>query len=281
MKALSIPMICNRIAVQAPYFAFTTLEGENQTIRGEFIPEQDTGYETGPVAVAELGRHLAILGSCAAVILGTEEKTYYLASKGRLSLFGKPQPRGEGKYHATAQVIAQDKRTLKVHAVASDGVPFAHLDCEYTILSDALFSKTFRNYHSAPVPVPTVSPYTQPIALEYETSHDLTLTARSQPLTPGCFSGHFVEYPTWPVAIIADTVSQVMSRLLHDILGERVHYRVAHFDVQALRLISASDPLIFRVECTVASKLLSRYMFSAQVSRGDVVAATMEMEVYV
>lgn len=281
MKALSIPMICNRIAVQAPYFAFTALEGEGRTIRGEFIPEQDIGYEAGPIATAELGRHLAILGSCAAVILGTDEKTYYLASKGRLSLFGKPRYKQEGKYHATAQVIAQDKRTLKVHAVASDGEPFAHLDCEYTILSDALFTKTFRNYRATPAPVPAVSPYTRPIALEYDPPQALTLTARSKPLLSGCFSGHFVEYPAWPVAIIADTVSQVISRLLHGILEEPVRYRVAHVDIKALRLISASESLFFRVECAAAFRLLSRYIFSAQVSRGDIVAATMEVEVYV
>lgn len=283
MKSLSIPTICNRIAVQAPYFAFTALEGEGQTIHGEFMPEQYMGHEVGVAAVAELGRHLAILGSCAAVIQGAENRTYYLASKGKLSLFGNPHSTAGGKYRATAQVIVQNKRTLKVGVVATtfNGEPFAYLDCEYIILSDALFSKTFKSYRTEPIQVPTISPYTHPIDLEYDSPSRLALTARSKPLPLGRFAGHFVEYPTWPVAIIADTVSQVMTRLLHDMLDKEVNYRVAHLDVQALRLISASEHLTFRVECTSASDHLSRYMFFAHVSKDDILAATMQLEVYV
>jgi hypothetical protein len=52
-------------------------------------------------------------------------------------------------------------------------------------------------------------------------------------------------------------------------------------DVDALRLISASESVSFHITCVSASHLLSHYVFSSEIRRGDTVAATIEMEVHV
>jgi hypothetical protein len=52
-------------------------------------------------------------------------------------------------------------------------------------------------------------------------------------------------------------------------------------DVDALRLISASENVSFHITCASASQLLSHYVFSSEIRRGDTVAATIEMEVHV
>jgi len=281
MKPLNISTICERIAVQAPYFAFSKLEGQNQTVRGAFIPEQDTGFERGAVAAAEIGRHLAILGSCAAVASRPAEKTYYLATKGRLNLLRNPKRGTDQTYQAVAEVVTQDKRSLIIQAIATDGEPFAHLRCEYQVLSETLFARTFKHYHTGPVPAPDGSPYTKAIALNHDDPDGMVLMAHSRPLSPSRFAGHFPDYPAWPVAIIADTVSQVISRLLHHILNKEVTYTVVRTDVNALRLVSASESLAFRVECIEAFPSLSRYVFFAQVLWGEILAATLEVEVFV
>lgn len=75
--------ILSRIAVQRPYFSFGRLfMGSDGTVHGEFVPEQPTEWERGLVSAAEVGRHLAILGSIAATAT-TEESTrvYHLATR--------------------------------------------------------------------------------------------------------------------------------------------------------------------------------------------------------
>ncbi|MPR01340.1 hypothetical protein F0169_04160 [Pseudomonas sp. MAFF 212408] len=278
MKTLNIPDICDHIAVQAPYFAFERLEGQRQTISGDFVSEQNIGYERGGLSYAEIGRHLAILGSCAAVVDKTEGKNYYLASKATLRIFRSPN--NERKFQASAEVITQSKRVLVISATASDGQPFAHLNCEYQILSEAVFAKAFSGYKTARMPLSQISPYSKPIELDFYDPDGWTLTAKSKPLLPDCFPGHFSEFPTWPVAIIAGAVGQVTTRLLHHMLNKKASYNIAHIDLIALKLTSSVEPLFFDVESTSASAALSRYTFSAKIRTKDLLVATIEIELY-
>jgi hypothetical protein len=71
VQSLDIKAVCGSIALQNPYFAFLDLERKSDVgVRGTFAAEHRTGHERGPVAAAELVRHLATLGACAAVVNG-------------------------------------------------------------------------------------------------------------------------------------------------------------------------------------------------------------------
>src|SRR5271170_5822358 len=107
MHSLDISDVCSRIALQAPYFAFLDLERRStDAVHGTFDAEHQTGYERAPVAPAELVRHLATLGSCAAVIDGSPAPTYYLGTKGSLKVLRGASP-GEtnGTFHAMSEVV--------------------------------------------------------------------------------------------------------------------------------------------------------------------------------
>jgi len=281
MPRLDISTICNRIAVQAPYFAFDELEGlPNGAIRGVFASEQSVGYERTPVASAEVGRHLAILGSCAAVAENAAERIYYLATKARFSALDCINAReGLRTLEATAEVLSHDRRSLTAQAIVSDGKPFAHLRCEYQAIPERLFMRMFQDYRNDEGTPPVEdSPYRKPIPLEFAEPRGLSLAARSGSLTPARCAGHFPGYPAWPVAIIAETVAQVVSRLLHHIVGKEVDYSVVRTDIAALKLIPASVPLTFVAECLSASRTLSHYVFSARVLRGDEIVAVLDTE---
>jgi hypothetical protein len=87
VQSLDIKAVCSSIALQNPYFAFLDLDRQSDVgVRGTFAAEHSTGHERGPVAAAELVCHLAILGSCAAVVNGASAPAYYLGTKGRLKL---------------------------------------------------------------------------------------------------------------------------------------------------------------------------------------------------
>lgn len=278
MKINRVTM-CERIAVQPPYFAFSELEVEGPTVRGVFAAEQQVGHEVGAVCTAEVGRHLAILGSCAAVLASPlEGPYYYLASQATLSMWRGAEP-CEG-YQAIAQVVSHDKRSVAIRATVEDKAPFAHLYCEYKVLSEALFKKTFAAYQTEPVAQPDSSPYRQSVNLAYDRPEGNSLTAHSLPLSISSVAGHFPCFPTWPVAIIADTVAQVRSRLLQHLLGREAYYRVTHVTITAKHLVSAKEALVFHVTCCFASIALSRFAFTARVCRGEEVVVSMEMEVY-
>jgi hypothetical protein len=283
MSRLDISAICDRIAVQAPYFAFGELEGlPDGAVRGVFSSEQANGYERGPVASAEIGRHLAILGSCAAVAGGATERIYYLATRARFSTLDGVQPQGAGRtFAATAEKLGQDRRSLTAQAIVSDGKPFAHLRCEYQALPERVFARLFQEYRAEDATLSGDSPYREPIPLAFDEPRALSLAAHSRPLAPARCAGHFLGYPAWPVAIVAETISQVTSRLLHHILGRETDYSVVRTDIVALRLVPAATPLSFHVDCLSASRALSHYVFSARVMRGEEVVATLDTELHV
>jgi hypothetical protein len=283
VQSLDIKAVCSSIALRYPYFAFLALERRSDVgVCGTFAAEHCTGHERGPVAAAELVRHLATLGSCAAVVNGASAPAYYLGTKGRLKLLRNAVDREQGGvFLAVSEVLSQDRKSLVAQSVASGQDFLAHFHCEYQVLPEPVFARTFKHYRTEPVQDPDSSPYKEPIELDFEPAQQLSLTAHSRPLPGGRFAGHFAEYPAWPASVYAETVSRVASRLLHHMLDREVDYSIVRMDVDALRLISASDSVSFHITCVSASQLLSHYVFSSEIRRGDTVAATIEMEVHV
>ena len=283
MHTLDISSVCDRIALRAPYFSFLDLERQSDAaVRGTFSVEHRTGHERGPVAAAELVRHLATLGSCAAVLEGSATPTYYLGTKGRLKLLRNTRrPREDGMFQASAEVLQQDRKSLIAQSILSGHDFLAHFRCEYQVLPEPVFARTFKHYRAGPVPDPDDSPYKEPIELDFEPPRQKSLTAHSRPVSSNRFAGHFFEYPAWPASIYAETVSRVVGRLLHHMLDKEIEYSVVRLDIDALRLISAAESVSFHVTCVSASKVLSHYVFLSEVRCGDTVAAAIEMEVYV
>ena len=84
MKPLTPEEIFARTPLRPPYFAFTEVAVTNgEEIIGRLTPEQPMEAEAGEIAAAEVGRHLAILGSVAASRL-LEGPHYLLATQAHL-----------------------------------------------------------------------------------------------------------------------------------------------------------------------------------------------------
>jgi hypothetical protein len=212
-----------------------------------------------------------------------DDRTYYLASKGRLKMIPNARcgQRSRRTFKAIAEVLHQDKRSLVAHSVAFDDEPFAYLHCEYQALPESLFTRVFKGYRTDPVPCPEDSPYKEPIPLRFEQPTESSLIARCEQLPPERFAGHFVEYPSWPVSIIGEAAAKARSRLLHHMIGKEVQYTVTRLDVDAWRLVPASGSLMFHVQCISESPILSKFVFVTQVMWGEIASSTIESEVYI
>jgi hypothetical protein len=282
MESLDIAKVCERIAVHRPYFAFSELKAVyGEAIMGKFSAEQSTGFELGPISSAELGRHLAILGSCAAAIDGPDQMTYYLASKGRLKLLpNTDEVQKDPNGVAIATVTGRDRRTMTAEVLGHCGSLTAHLWCEYQVLSSEVFSRIFGGHHTGAIPRPDMSPYVTPVTFDVLSASIDRIVVRTSEVGPQSFAGHFDNYPSWPVAILADTFGRVRSTLLHNMIDRQTNYRVGYLNVDAFQLAPAAARLTFEVECISSFPLLGRYVFSAKVRWNDKTIAAMESEVY-
>lgn len=266
--------IAQRIAVQKPYFAFSALWRDGDHLVGDFVPEQELGGELGYLSAAELGRHLAILGSCAAVSLNEGITGYYLATKalytGKSSGHGtaiSSQPRPPS-LRASAKVLSLDKRSLKIAATAYAHQPIAELVCEYFILPPALFQRSFKTYIDTTKPMPSASsPYRKRIPLNHVEYHAKSLSAYSGPLQPEQCAGHFLHYPSWPVAIIAHTVFKTNEALFEQVYGAGTKYHVVETQLSADKLVSARTALRFVTEIVEEEK--NRVTTQTQVFREE------------
>lgn len=283
MQVLSVSEVCDRIALYPPYFAFLDLHHEHSHgVRGSFRAEHQTSYERGPVSAAELVRHLATLGACAAVVEDHLPPTYYLSTKGCLKVLRSvPDDAGQGEFQALSEVLTSDRKSLVAHSTVTRGQYLAHFSCEYLSRPAPVFSRTFGDCRASPVIPPAGSPYSEPVELNYDPVQKTTLVAHSLPLPDSRFAGHFKEYPAWPASLYCEAMSRVAGRLLHHMLEDDVRFSVARMDIDALQLLPASHGVSFHLACTSASKLLSRYVFRGEVRKENLVACVIEMEVYI
>jgi hypothetical protein len=240
--------ISQRIKVQEPYFAFQKLWLDEHSLVGTFASEQPLVCETGLITAGELGRHMAILGSCTAVALHNGPEGYYLATKAHFTRQKNKQTAAHGVFHASARVLNIDKRSLKVLAQVWHVEPVAELVCEYTILSPALFQRNFRHYADDTLSESSTSPYQQPVPIYDLLFQHEKLDAFAGPLSPSQCAGHFSGYPCWPVAIISQTAFQVTGELLTKKYGPGTRFCVQDTVLSAEKLTGADSILKFSAE---------------------------------
>jgi hypothetical protein len=236
-----VNVVSQRINIQRPYFAFERLWQDGKSLVGDFAAEQPTSFEAGPVASG-------VLGSCTAVVLHDGPEAYYLATKAQFTRKYVNPSSSHDVYSASAQVMNMDKRTLNISAQAWGNEEIAELKCEYVILSPSLFKRSFKHYANEYCPSSIESPYQHSIPLHGLDFHGSGLNANAGPLSPAQCAGHFSFYPCWPVAIIAQTGSQVTGEFLREIYGKDVRFHVRSTKLSAEKLVGADTVLKFCIE---------------------------------
>lgn len=270
---IDIDDLMDKIAVQRPYFAFDSLYRNSSVpgwdIWGDFRPEQPLGHEEGPLAVAEAGRHLAILGTCAAFLAQpVDERIYYLASHAVwTSSKSRPDVQPQSTLTARARVVARfqikkhDRVRVETELLFGSEVIGA-LTVTYQVLPERTFEKCFKNHFTIQSPTVTSSPYRQGLLTKTVSSKPHAIMLRSTDFSAAQCPGHFSHYPMWPVAVVAYGLTQALSQLLDKRLKRGFSFRVQEARLSAYTLVPASEPLSFRA----GLKFLSRNKRSARIS---------------
>ncbi|MEM7326930.1 MAG: hypothetical protein AAF531_27855 [Actinomycetota bacterium] len=243
-----------RISVTAPYFALENLTELGHGIVSATVPATPpTNPETGVMEAAQVARHLAILGSCAAALDRDDNKRHhYLATKAhysRLSTSGsEPSAPGE-PLEAEALASWVDRRTARslVKLSTRSGHGLYVLDVEYTVLAPKMFSRLHPPQPSA-VEGEDGEATDVPTELGFDvTPTPLGVDVDCGPIPPSMCAGHFPDYPAAPVAIVMGQLCRGAGLGLASYLGiPDLRYRIEAGHVLATRLAAAGQRLALR-----------------------------------
>ncbi|MEV4745797.1 hypothetical protein AB0K21_05420 [Streptosporangium sp. NPDC049248] len=237
---LTASELYSRICVRDPYFALkdVTVIGQGEVAAGVPV-QQDPDMEAGCIGIAEAGRHLAILGSCAAAVVAPREgQHFYLATGARGQwLNPEPQARASELLRGSAQAEHTGERTAKAHTLLSspDGTPLMRLDVDYDVLPAATFTRLFAKARVDMRREPRLddgvrrapeewaelrqNPYGKPLALRDWHPDGECLSATLGPVTADMCKGHFALHPAMPVAVVAGGMTRVATALLRRLEG--------------------------------------------------------------
>jgi len=246
-----VEVIVGSVGVTAPYYALYDLCVSDNEVKAEFTAEQPMGDESGPIAAAEVGRHLAVLGACSLARSNpVKKKHYYIASSAVLRKVGNGQNVVNGSFTGVARTLHINKRDGSVSAVllTKDKVPLYELETRYRIMSDQLFEKLFKAKKLDFDQHLTNNPYTTALPLHDVHYANHSISARLGPLKPEECKGHFISYPCIPVAILMHALSRTAGKLLSKVAdADGASYRVVSADVRADNFAFAGEPVFMDV----------------------------------
>ena len=249
-----------RIAVRPPYFGLGAMEHRGRGIVSAMVPASPPRVpERGPVAAAQVARHLAILGSCAAALERDDDTPHhYLATQAHYArLAGRSDEIIGGMLAAEAVASWVDKRTARalVKLMTADGEGLHLLDVTYSVLTEKVFARFNPAVEVADGGLDTSGAAPDRVV---EVARG-KVEADCGPIAREMCEGHFPGYPAAPVAIVMGQLCAAAGRALESQLDEPVDYRIEGGFVSAKKLAVAGQRLVLvasYVEPTAAGHLL-------------------------
>ncbi len=236
----------SRISVAAPYFALSDMARlPDGGVRATVPHAPAVAPEVGEMEAAQVARHLAILGSCAAALeRDDDDRHHYLATLATYTrLSTEPLAVGE-PIEAEAVATWRDRRTAfaSVTLQTVSGRALHRLECEYTVLKPRMFQR-----FNAPVP-PEVAARGAGSSLSFDLRADgdgVEVACGSIPAA--LCAGHFPDHPAAPVAILMGQLCKAAGIGMVTHLGRDGHrYRIESGHVEATGLAQAGQDLTLR-----------------------------------
>lgn len=282
----AMPPLRDLIDVRAPYLAFHSLQLDEPGVATALVrSEQPLGNEEGPLAAAEAGRHLAILGACAcSSVREPLERRYYLAHRARLIRRPHVVENGPVECKATARSIGtRSGREASAHGMLWCGSerPLFELTVSYKVLSGLLFQRLFAarrderdkmaDFGAPQQPAQDVpeSPYRSLLPVQLLERRPDRARAEVSRLDPEQCAGHFPLYPALPVAVLMHALSTLSGEVLRARWGDSARYRVLAADVVAEKLAFAGERLLLDASYVGVDQNHEQYLACARLEDGS------------
>lgn len=208
-EKISVPDILSKICVSPPYFAFKEIYRYENLLIAPIETEQPMYGEVGPMSMAETGRHLAILGSCA-LAQYEKEKLFYLATVAKMQRIEVDDMLMVEKLYAIISFTQSLDRVGRAlgHLVTATSRKVFTLDVSYQKLTQRLFNRLFSEYLRI-TPESSSNPYLDRIEVDNIEIRDDSLIAKFPKIPIERCLGHFKGAPMMPVAITASILIQL------------------------------------------------------------------------
>lgn len=243
----------DRISVRRPYFGLEKLEMLAPGLVRAPVPAAPPLLpEVGLIQAAQVARHLAILGSCAAALARhDDDRHHYLAVDARYSrAAGAPsQPVDDGLI-GEAIALWLDKRTARslVTLRTESGQATHFLDVTYAVMTPRMFGRLHPTNETTDLdqlnePETGLEPTNQLMDGRVEATPDGVTMDCGQIPTASC-AGHFPGVPAAPVALVMGQLCKTAGQGLARHLGTEDGYCIEEGHVTASKLARAGQHLV-------------------------------------
>ncbi len=213
--------LSERICVRPPYFALDNLEWNGQTFSATGPAQLPRGGERSPMAAAEVGRHAAIAGLCAAALTQRDDtRRYYLAQRADYSGFTPRPGRGAVRFESVVKHLDKRAAVARVCAYAGGGT-LAEVVVHYSVLSASAFERLFRDRLRPALPAADTRRYHGELTGRLESTPETlretsseTLRLHVEAIPEAVCAGHFDGYPAMPVAVLMSQLSRLAGTLM-------------------------------------------------------------------
>ncbi|CAL9329868.1 hypothetical protein SUDANB108_00049 [Streptomyces sp. enrichment culture] len=248
--------VTGRICVTAPYFALRDLR---QTAPGEVtatVPvESSRGRQAAVMGIGEVGRHLAILGLCAASSVNPRAGRHaYLARTAEVQWVAAPTlapPVGPLTGRAHARTTTDRRATAQTLLVDSgSGQVLAQMRIGYDVVPHRLLTRLLEGENTPAAATHTsadsASPYARPLPLRDLAYDERNGEARGSLLiTPDLCPGHFDGHPVLPVAVAATAMSNLVDHAITQ-RHPHAHWLAGPLTLSADRFACAGQTVTFK-----------------------------------
>lgn len=237
------------VCVSRPYFALEDLRCITPGRVVATVPvESDPGRQAAVMGVGEVGRHLAILGLCAASTVNRRPGRFaYLARNARVEWLASPTlaaQQGTLVGHAKAAFTTSRQATADARLTdASTGEIVGRMSIAYDVLPHRLLTRLLGAPSSTAAP--PANPYREPIPLEHFRLDQATGTVSAElSVTATLCPGHFDGYPVLPVAVAATAMTTLVDRAVAE-LHPHARWVAGPLTLQADGFAFAGETLTF------------------------------------
>lgn len=244
-----------RIEVNPPYFALSDVRrSDDGTMSARARARQSLGDEVGPVSAAETGRHLAIVGSCAAAFANPSDgRHFYLAYDAELR---RSRTRVEADYseemiaRGRAQFVDPSTALAVTDLRTADDRTIYSLVVFYLVVPENDFRALFAAHAQPDAPLEgRPDPFEEVIGLDDVSVWDTRLHGTLGRIDPYRCAGHFPGLPAMPVAFLMSNVAAAAARLLKHVLSrEELSYVIREASMRAENLAFSGERVDIHVE---------------------------------
>lgn len=237
-----------RICVTTPYYALDDLTSPAPGLATATVPVQTpTGRQATVINIAEAGRHLAILGLCAAATTSPGGgRHYYLAHRGVGRMYPPAGNRSTLHGSASARMAGHNRAVAETELRDTEGNLVARLDLEYLVMSAPVFRRLMGPAAASDATEPD-NPYSAAAPLTDVDADARSATAKLAVEAHMC-RGHFDGFPALPVSVAGYATFALFDHVLEAAAGPGARWQAGVYRLQADHLAAAGQNCTVDVE---------------------------------